>query len=175
MFKSLALAALSLVSAIACHATGAGGGLDPNQHPSKFCSVATDEGYPGGVFRQSTGGCSSATKEVTPTPGRNGLKNNLTFYAMGLISDPSKLQRVSFILNVNNEREAARAHAELARVAVPVASTLLGTAPKGLDTAVQEGMTRSWSTGAWRVEVITDHWQTKLGHDITVRFSPATH
>lgn len=172
MSKPIALA-FCLFTTVAAFASEPAAGLSADQHPSKYCDLAKEQGYSGGPFGKNSGACSSATKSVTPTPGTSGLYNGLTFYSMGFMSEPGELHRVSLILNVNNEREAAKARAELARVAAAVATKLLGNVPKELQATILSGKTKTWSGSVWDVDVITTRWPTKLGHDITVRYTPA--
>jgi hypothetical protein len=146
--------------------------LSPASHPRTFCELASDLGYPSRGYKDHTGGCASNMIEVTPTRGSNGLNNNLAFYSMGETDSPGKLQRVSLILNVNNTREKAKAHAELARVASGVAAKILGKAPTELASILRQGGSRTWDSGAWTVEVKTSVWPTGLGQDTTVYFRP---
>ena len=146
--------------------------LSPMAHPRTFCELAADAGYPSRGFKEHAGTCASNMADVTPTPGRNGLKNNLAFYSMGHTGNTSKLLRVSLILNVNNVREKAKAHSELARVAKSVAAKLLGEVPPQLGAVVESAGSKTWFSGSWALEVKSNVWPTGLGHDITVYFRP---
>lgn len=147
-------------------------GLSPNQHPRSFCGLAADLGYQSRGYKEATGGCSSPMLDVTPTPGRNGLQNNLAFYSMGDVSSPAKLDRVSLILNVNNVKEKAKAQEELARVATGVSSKLLPQVPADLREVILRAGSKSWAVGAWSVVVKTSVWPTGLGQDTYVYFRP---
>ena len=159
----------------AAQGTGAlAAGLAANQHPKEYCELAAEAGYPSRGYKAHTGGCSSAMRELSAQEGRNGMANNLAFYAMGTVGQPSKLQRVSLILNVNNEAQTRPARRELSRVSQAVALKLLGQVPPGLEAAVLEGKSRQLGRiSGWSVEVVSTPWPTKLGHDINVRFLPA--
>ena len=146
--------------------------LSPTAHPRTFCEVAADLGYPSRGYQDHTGVCGSKMTDVTPTPGRNGLTNNLAFYSMAKLSTPGKLQRVSLILNVNNTREKTRAQEELARVADGVATKLLGKTPAELSTVIKQAGSKRWTLGVWTVEVKSEVWPTGLGQDTTVYFRP---
>lgn len=146
--------------------------LSPTSHPRTFCDLASDLGYPSRGYKDHTGGCASNMIDVTPTAGSNGLNNNLAFYSMGDTDQPGRLQRVSVILNVNNTREKAKAHAELTRVASAVATKILGKPPVELASILRQGGSRTWDSGAWTVEVKTSAWPTGLGQDTVVYFRP---
>lgn len=147
--------------------------LLPSAHPKTFCELAANLGYPSRGYNPNTGGCASNMTDVTPTSGRNGLANNLAFYSMGEVDSPAKLMRVSLILNVNNVREKAKAHAELARVAGAISTKILGAEPQGLQNAIRQGASRKWVSGEWATEVKYSVWPTGLGHDISVYFRPS--
>lgn len=147
--------------------------LLPSAHPKTFCELAANLGYPSRGYNPNTGGCASNMTDVTPTPGRSGLTNNLAFYSMGEVDSPAKLMRVSLILNVNNVREKAKAHAELARVAGAISTKILGAEPQGLQDAIHQGVSRKWVSGEWATEVKYSVWPTDLGHDISVYFRPS--
>jgi hypothetical protein len=144
--------------------------LSTSAHPKTFCDLAKDFGYPSRGYNPNTGGCASNMTGVTPTAGKNGLANNLAFYSMSEVDSPEKLMRVSLILNVNNVREKAKAHAELVRVAGAISTKILGTEPQGLQNAIRQGVSRKWVSGEWTTEVKYSVWPTGLGHDISVYF-----
>jgi len=169
--KSLALVPGLLTAATAVSAFAAG--LDPRQSPSAFCDLASDLDYVTRPFNQKTGSCATEMRDVTPTPGKNGLQNNLAYYVMGKLDAPTQLERISLILNVNHDGESAKAHAELERVAVPVAKRLLGEEPKGFAAAVKAGKAQSWQSGPWRVQVVPSPKAAKQGRDVSVEFTPA--
>lgn len=146
--------------------------LAPTAHPSTFCELAADLGYPSRGYKAHTGSCGSNMIEVTPTPGKNGLNNTLAFYAMGASSDPSKLMRVSLILNVNNTREKSQAQAELARVATGVATKIVGVEPPGFEAVIRQAGSKKWAAGEWTIEIKSDVWPTGLGQDTAVYFWP---
>lgn len=177
--KSTTSFARCILAAMAIAASAAGpmamaqqAALSPTAHPRTFCELAADLGYPSRGYKDHTGGCASNMIDVTPTPGSNGLNNNLAFYSMGESSNLGRLQRVSLILNVNNTREKAKAQAELARVATGVATKLLGKPPVELSTVIKQAGSRTWTSGVWRVEVKSEVWPTGLGQDTTVYFRP---
>lgn len=147
--------------------------LLPSAHPKMFCELAGNLGYPSRGYNPNTGGCASNMTDVTPTPGRNGLANNLAFYSRGEADSSAKLKCVSLILNVNNTSEKTKAHMELARVAGAVAAKILGTEPQGLQNAIRQGSSRKWVSGVWTTEVKYSVWPTGLGHDVSVYFRPS--
>lgn len=171
MPKSLALVSglLTAASAVSVHAAG----LDPKQSPSAFCDLASDLDYVTRPFNPKTGSCATEMRDVTPTPGKNGLQNNLAYYVMGQLDAPTQLERISLILNINNDTESAKAHAELERVAVPVAKRLLGEEPKGFAAAVKAGKAQSWTSAGWHVQVVPTQRPAKQGRDVSVQFTPA--
>jgi hypothetical protein len=105
---------------------------------------------------------------VTPTPGRNGLENNLAFYVLGTGENATRISRVSLILNVNNVREKARAQAELERVAKSVAVRLVGTVPSDFSAVIKRAGSRRWPQGSWDIEIKSEVWPTGLGQDTGV-------
>lgn len=169
----LLLASTLLISALLTPAIGTAAPLSANAHPRTFCDLAKDLGYPSRGYKDSTGGCASNMIEVTATPGKGGLRNNLAFYSMGEYDSPSKLQRVSLILNVNNTNEKAPAQAELARVSTAIAKRIVGQAPADMNDVLLKGKSKTWSVGEWAIEVKTTVWPTGLGQDTTVYFRPA--
>lgn len=164
---------IAFVCCIAAFSSVCAAPLSPSAHPKTFCELSKNLGYPSRGYNPNSGGCASNMIDVTPTPGRNGLRNNLAFYSMGEVDNPVKLMRVSLILNVNNPREKAKAHAELARVAGVVATKILGVEPKGLQNAIRSATSRRWESGEWTTEVKYSVWSTGLGHDISVYFRPS--
>jgi hypothetical protein len=146
--------------------------MSPKSHPSEFCELAAELGYPSRGFKEHTGACASNMTDVSRSPGRNGLNNNLAFYSMGMPNNSKRLQRVSLILNVNNVRDKTKAHSELARVARSVATKILGEESPQLGQVIQSAGSKAWQVGQWSVEVKTDAWTTGLGYDISVYFRP---
>lgn len=167
------LASTLVLTALTTPAIAAAASLSPKSHPKTFCDLAKDLGYPSRGYKESTGGCASNMIEVTSTPGKGGLRNNLAFYSMGEYDSPSKLQRVSLILNVNNPAEKAPAQAELARVAVALAKKIAGQAPADLNDIILKAKSKTWPTGEWAIDVKTTVWPTGLGQDTTIYFRPA--
>jgi hypothetical protein len=146
--------------------------LSSGEHPKVYCELAANVGYPSRGYKAATGGCASNYIDVTHAPGPNGLPNNLAFYSTGQDKNPTRLERISLILNVNNSRETTEAHSELARVANSVAAQLMPSIPKELRRTILQGQSSSWATGPWTTEVLTTTWPTGLGHDVTVHFRP---
>jgi len=165
---------ISTALILTCAQTSNAAPMSPTAHTRTFCDLAIDLGYASRGYNVNTAGCASDMTPVTPTPGRNGLRNNLAFYSMSTFEESGRLMQVSLILNVNNTHEQVAAHAELARVASGVATKLLGKVPDGLEKAIQGPTIGSWISGEWLVEVRHDTWRTGLGHDITVYFRKAT-
>ncbi|WP_146219458.1 hypothetical protein [Sphaerotilus hippei] len=151
----------------------AGPVLSSKAHPKVFCEMAADLGYPSRGYKERTGGCASDMVDVTPAPGRSGLKNNLAFYSMGAFDEPSRLQRVSLILNVNNVNQKSMALAELVRVASSLSVKLVGIIPVGFAGVLGNAGSKTWSVGEWTVEVKSSVWPTGQGQDTTVYFRPA--
>jgi len=153
-------------------ATAQASQMSPSAHPRTFCELAASAGYPSRGFNAETGGCGSNMKEVTPNAGRNGLTNNLAYYARANSTLPSKLHRVSLILNVNNTLEQAKAHAELLRLANTVGAKIVGATPPDLAAVVVALRSNSWDVGQWSIQVKSEKWPTGLGYDISVFFVP---
>ena len=151
----------------------AGPPMSPKAHPRTFCDLAIDLGYPSRGYKENTGGCASNMTEVTPSAGKNGLNNNLAFYSMGHTEAPSKLQRVSLILNVNNIKQKAKAQAELFRVARGLANKIVGQMPADFESVVQNAKSKTWPIGEWTIEVNSSVWRTGLGQDTTIYFRPS--
>jgi hypothetical protein len=145
--------------------------LLPTAHPKTYCELAAGLGYPSRGYNKSTGGCASNMKPIGGA-GPNGLENNLAYYVMGEFSNPSRLMRLSLILNINNSTEKASAHAELARVASGLARKVLGSIPKGFEQSILMPASQQWSQGDWQLEVKHSAWSTGLGYDITVYLRP---
>lgn len=144
----------------------------PKAHPRVFCELAADVGYPSRGFKDDAGICATNMTDVSPTPGRNMLRNNLAFYSMAQDEAPTKLHRVSLILNVNNTQEKAMAYAELVRVASSVAVKIVGQPPAGFADVIRTAGSKTWTAGAWIVEVRSKQWPTGLGQDTVVYFRP---
>jgi hypothetical protein len=147
-------------------------GMSPTLHPRAYCELARDLGYPSRGYKGHTGGCSSEMTAVTPTPGRNGLENNLAFYVLGTGENATRISRVSVILNVNNVREKARAQAELQRVANSVAARLVGTVPRDFSAVAKRAGSKRWTQGSWEIEIKSEVWPTGLGQDTRIYFRP---
>lgn len=152
--------------------TPAPSGMSPALHPREYCELARGLGYPSRGYKAHSGGCSSEMTAVTPTPGRNGLENNLAFYVLGTGENATRISRVSLILNVNNVHEKARAQAELDRVATSVAARLVGAVPNDFSGVVKRAGSKRWTQGSWEIEVKSEVWPTGLGQDIRVYFRP---
>lgn len=150
-------------------------GLPSTLHPREYCAVGAEIGYPTRPYNDSTGGCASEMVDIGSEGSSGGSPNNLAFYSRSQIyaGRPTKLERVSMILNVNNAVETTRARHELVRAATAASKRLLGSVPAGLAAAIREGRTATWKNAQWRSEVIYSGWSNGRGHDISVRFTPA--
>lgn len=144
-------------------------GIPPTWHPRDYCSIGAEVGYTTRPFN-AMGVCASNMVDIGKTPGRNGMLNNLAFYSVSDTVQPTKLQRVSLILNVNNAAETIAAREYLVRAATAVSKKILGAEPAGFASAIRAGNRAAWTNSEWRTEVVYTDWPTKLGHDISVRF-----
>lgn len=154
--------------------TASASGLPATSHPSIYCSLGAEIGYPSRGYKEHTGGCASNMIDITRTPGENGLRNNLAFYTMGKVNSPSKLERISLILNINNIRQKTLAQRELTRAAKILASKLTGTTPPDISSTITKSSSKTWHTGEWTIEVKSSIWPTGLGQDIAVYFRPSS-
>jgi hypothetical protein len=145
--------------------------LLPSSHPSKFCDLAVDLGYPSRGYKTATGGCASNQMPIG-AEGLYEIENNLAFYVMGDFDDPTKLMRVSLILNVNNRKEEAAARAELRRVATALSRKITGAVPQGFEKAILNPTSKQWNAGDWMVEVKHTVWPKGRGYDLTIYFRP---
>jgi hypothetical protein len=168
--KALLTIALTIIAGDASAA-----GLPSTLHPRHYCALGAAIGYPTRPYNESTGGCASDQVDIGSKPGSAGMVNNLAFYSRsyGYAGQPTKLERVSMILNVNNTTEATAARMELIRVASAVSKNLLGSVPVGLAAAITKGKTATWTNAEWRTDVIYSNWNNGRGYDISIRFTPA--
>lgn len=155
-----------------CYSIAIASPMGVNTHPKSFCELAGDLGYSSRGYKTNNAGCSSEMVDVTPTPGKNGLRNNLAYYVMGDISNPNKLDYVSMILNVNNIKQKNQANSELSNVASSVLKKITGELPSDFSEIVSKGRSKSWTLGSWDITVKTTTWPTGQGQDTRVQIKP---
>lgn len=164
MKKLIACIALISFSAIASD-------LSTSRNTRDFCSLANEFGYQTKGFKASSEGCGTPMVEISK-PGRNGLGNNLAYYATGKTKNPEVLDFVSFILNVNNVQQKIAAQKELFRVSSKVGINILGKLPSDFEKVVINGKSKSWVENNWEIQVTTTKWTTGQGQDTRIVFSP---
>jgi len=146
--------------------------ISVNAHPRDFCNLAADMGYTTGLYKEKSGSCATHMFTVTPTPGKNGLKNNLAYYVNSLEYDKNKIGMVSMILNVNNIKQKSKANLELAKVATSVLKKINGSVPDDFFEVIKKGESKAWKQGRWLIDVKTTIWETGQGQDTRVEFLP---
>lgn len=147
------------------------GDLKSSKNTKDFCALANELGYKTRGYKASSGGCATDMVEISP-PGKNGLGNNLAYYATGESADPSKLDYVSFILNVNNTSKKKNSYEELYRVSSKVGESIFGKLPSDFKIIIINGKSKSWKENDWEIKVNTSIWPTGLGQDTRIIFEP---
>lgn len=141
-------------------------------HPSEYCDIAKEFGYPSRGYKVHFGGCISEMIAVTPTSGRNGLKNSLYYQVVGILNDPAVLSYISFKLYLNNDKEGSAALEEFNRVVRGIGNKIFGRIPDEISSSIIRRKNKKWTIIDWDVEVKSQVWATGLGSDVSLILRP---
>jgi hypothetical protein len=134
-----------------------------NSNPKTACGYLTDIGFKTRGWKNyydNVYGCSNLKEFGSGFP----LRNSVAYYVGG---KANKADELKLVLNVNNKKEAKKAHNELLKAAVSLVKKALGAdLPKTMRQAIKKGTKATAKMGDSDIKLIRENWPTGKGYEL---------